>query len=825
MNKSPNILFIKKLANYYTANKLEYFLTRRIILLGILLLIPFHSIFSQWLTGFQHRKVITIPAAQISGGPHTDFAVLVSVTDNDLRSQVNGGYVLNTNAWDIAFSIDNVAILDHEVENYNPLTGQIAVWVRIPVLTGGSNFVFYIYFGNPGVSSDPSTTSTWSLDYNGVWHLSGLQDATIYGNTVTNTGTTNATGIIGNARDIPGTGQYFQIDQSTIHGGDFSISVWFKPDNVTDGTIFDLSNSGSGKYFYSAFNSSSLLWYFESSNDNDVQINYNTTLNTTKWYYLTVIGRYNSNYHELYLDGNLVKTSNVSIDSKPLLNNIRVGSDYGYYPFGTHSPFNGRIDEFRIAKVDRSPGWILTEYHNQYAPASFMTFGSLEDGVPLIFNLSGNGSFCSGTGGRTIQLSGSQIGVKYQLQNNGNDVGSAITGTGGNLSWTGSSTGVYTVTATKNSSGLTSVMNGNATITENMTAAAVLGYKFKKAISIDHNKVIGGSNLIDFPVLVNIAGNIPESAELKTVGNGGNVENINGYDIIFTDVNYNKLDHQVEKYDPVSGNLVVWVRVPVLSSTINTSILMLYGNPQIVSNPSVNTVWDQYFRGVWHLNGTDFTDAGQNTNDGINSGSVDIAGKIAYGKKFNGTTNFINAGNDPSLYVKSAITVSAWVYAYNPTSGHIINMGGGWTDPGYSLFWNSPSIRIELQPVKTISDVPIPSYNSWHLIAFTWDINTKLIQTYIDGVAIGAGTSYDGPIGKPLQNLLIGKNANQTAYLFNGIIDEARVQSTARTAGWIATEFNNQNSPGNFYNIAGHTSCSVYSFTGHCSGTPVNWQP
>ena len=122
-------------------------------------------------------------------------------------------------------------------------------------------------------------------------------------------------------------------------------------------------------------------------------------------------------------------------------------------------------------------------------------------------------------------------------------------------------------------------------------------------------------------------------------------------------------------------------------------------------------------------------------------------------------------------------------------------MGGGWADPGYSLFWFGSYIRVELQPPKTLPDVNAPSYNLWHYLAFTWDVNSKLIQTYIDGVIAGVvvgPNSYAGPIGNPAQNLNIGKNAKQAGYVFNGIIDEARVQSISRSAGWIQTEYYNQ---------------------------------
>ena len=38
--------------------------------------------------------------------------------------------------------------------------------------------------------------------------------------------------------------------------------------------------------------------------------------------------------------------------------------------------------------------------------------------------------------------------------------------------------------------------------------------------------------------------------------------------------------------------------------------------------------------------------------------------------------------------------------------------------------------------------------------------------------------------------------------IWNGLIDEVRVSSTARSADWVATEYSNQSSPGTFYSLS-----------------------
>ena len=92
------------------------------------------------------------------------------------------------------------------------------------------------------------------------------------------------------------------------------------------------------------------------------------------------------------------------------------------------------------------------------------------------------------------------------------------------------------------------------------------------------------------------------------------MKDTNGYDIIFSDINYNKLDFNLESYTPGTGDLLVWVRIPTLSNGINTQIRMFYGNPQITSDQSSTGTWEHGYSGIWHL-GTSFLDATSNGNN------------------------------------------------------------------------------------------------------------------------------------------------------------------------------------------------------------------
>ena len=103
-----------------------------------------------WLDGYCYRKKITINETQVDALSNLiDFPVLINTTDVDLATEANGGYVYDSNGWDIVFtSDDGTTRLDHEVEKYDPFSGEYVAWIKIPVLYWDFNTEIYIYFGN-----------------------------------------------------------------------------------------------------------------------------------------------------------------------------------------------------------------------------------------------------------------------------------------------------------------------------------------------------------------------------------------------------------------------------------------------------------------------------------------------------------------------------------------------------------------------------------------------------------------------------------------------------------------------------------------------------
>jgi hypothetical protein len=93
--------------------------------------------------------------------------------------------------------------------------------------------------------------------------------------------------------------------------------------------------------------------------------------------------------------------------------------------------------------------------------------------APTAFTMTGGGSYCKNGAGVAIGLSGSQVGVKYQLRRSGLNVGSAVAGTGSSISF-GNQTaaGSYTVVAIEDVSGCSRNMSGAKTVTINNNCSA-----------------------------------------------------------------------------------------------------------------------------------------------------------------------------------------------------------------------------------------------------------------------------------------------------------------------------------------------------------------
>lgn len=110
------------------------------------------------LPGFSWRKEIQVHPDQVAGkAPLPDYAMLVNLTDPDLRSVKRGGKVASSTGQDLRFTrSDGSTLLPYEIESYNSGTGELRAWVQLDTLWAHRSTTTYLYFGNESAAQTGS---------------------------------------------------------------------------------------------------------------------------------------------------------------------------------------------------------------------------------------------------------------------------------------------------------------------------------------------------------------------------------------------------------------------------------------------------------------------------------------------------------------------------------------------------------------------------------------------------------------------------------------------------------------------------------------------
>lgn len=672
----------------------------------------------------------------------TNFPVLISTTNSAFKSVANGGHVGLDSGNDIVFtSGDGKTKLAHEIEKYDPTTGQIIAWVKVPSLSSKIDGTVYMYYGNGAeTGNEQNVTGTWDSNYKGIWHLPNGTTLS-YGDSTsnTNTGTTpgNAptvtTGQIdGGATFASASNQYVSVADSAslqIERTDtVTWEAWINPTSLPSFPMIIQKMAGTATYrgwqFYvdSGTTKLSAVLFNDTSTSQQITRQSLASVSTGTWTHVVVTydGSSGSSGFHLYVNGVLNDgTSNGATISATTVTSDAV--NIGRRRSDTNLYWNGKMDEIRVSKgIARSADWIKTEYNNQNSPSTFVVFSG-EETQP------------------TAQT---------------------------NSSW----------------------YNNNWT--------------YRKKIIINHQQVAATTTpLTNFPVLVSIT----SDPLLAYTGSGGHVASSTAGDIIFTNANGVALNYEIEKYTSTTGELVAWVQIPSLSYTADTIIYMYYGNasaPNVPASTAQNT-WDSNYKGVWHLpNGTTLTSL-DSTSNGYNlSGGVGGRIPTVTTGQIDGGANFVAASEQ--YFVNSSftegsanITVSVWANSATLTTGDHIFFEKYQVHANWEVFVTAGVMYLRGNGGSYLT-CPAPSNSVWHLI--TAKISGTTGTLYIDGTQCNTGA-----VTATLNNtaaIYLGV-FDGTGYFFNGKMDEWRISNIARSAVWIKTEYNNQSSPSTFETVAG----------------------
>jgi hypothetical protein len=344
-------------------------------------------------------RTLTLNTTNTSGGANTSgnvrgFPVLVRLTS----SQADVFTQAKTGGADLRFTkSDGVTRLGHEIEQWDSAGQSAAIWVRLDTAYGNNNSQsIRVYWGRASAADSSKGASVFRTgdNYQGVWHLSGMSDATANANNGTNTGTTDTAGAMGRGRHFNGTSAYIDVGNSAAmnSGVPFSIEGWVSWQSIGTGATsryrplltHGTSASGGGQVFLQPRRPSSggtdpyySFGFYNGSTTVDARADAISDSGT--WTHLT--GTYDGTDFRVYRNGVLAATTARSGTISNATTNWFIGGGDGNGATTPSRYYFGKMDEVRFSDAVRDSNWIRLSYETQKAVSTAWTVGATQTTV------------------------------------------------------------------------------------------------------------------------------------------------------------------------------------------------------------------------------------------------------------------------------------------------------------------------------------------------------------------------------------------------------------------------------------------------------------
>ena len=176
----------------------------------------------------------------------------------------------------------------------------------------------------------------------------------------------------------------------------------------------------------------------------------------------------------------------------------------------------------------------------------------------------------------------------------------------------------------------------------------------------------------------------------------------------------------------------------------------------------------------------DANDESGNGNNGNVSGATlttDRNGAADKAFYFDGTNDFIDCGNDASLDLTNALTISAWIRTDTDHADGYVLAKGNYTTYSIDI---GDGYGKNFTPIVNSSHFRTPlEFGVWKHIAYTYDQTDGKIILYVDGVQSDE-FSFSSLVNVNTSSLQIGRRLPSNWY-FKGIIDDIRIYNRALT--------------------------------------------
>lgn len=320
-----------------------------------------------WQPDWAYRKPITIDAGPQGGNIAADagrMPVLLRLHTGNFSFES-----VNETGADLRFVAgDDKTVLNHQIEQFDPLLGIALVWVDVPAVAANGKQQIWMYYGNRKAPASSNGQRVFDPDYTAVYHFSEpnvpARDTTAYGNQSQTAVVTLDGAIIGKGAQVGASALVLPASPSlaVAAGGNFTFSAWVRPEKLGAQEAIYVRRDGAGELVVGVDQGVPFVRI------NGQRSEPGQPIQAGQWSHLAVTA--DGKAVTLYVGGRPAAKLAAAL---PALNTpASIGADV---EGGNLAHFPGAVDEVRVSKIARPAALLQADAVSQGAESRLTVFG------------------------------------------------------------------------------------------------------------------------------------------------------------------------------------------------------------------------------------------------------------------------------------------------------------------------------------------------------------------------------------------------------------------------------------------------------------------